>query len=161
MSLLQIVTLLFEALLGLFSAYTAYSLFSWTPPSIAKAREALHYPRWYWLLAGCMATIGALGLLVGLFLPVIGALRQIAIAGEFAAAIRMMQKPRRWMPLPTPCAEPTRRAAHLLWLPWPNPRPCARTDPRSRPGTASPLRSRLPWYPSPICYWVLLPEIHD
>jgi DoxX-like protein len=74
MSLLQIVRLLFEVLLGLFSAYAAYSLFASTPPSVVKAREALHYPRWYWVLAGCMATIGALGLLVGLFFPVIGAL---------------------------------------------------------------------------------------
>lgn len=74
MPLLQIVKLLFEALLGLFSAYTAYSLFTWTPPSIARAREALHYPRWYWLLAGWMAAIGALGLLVGLFFPIIGVL---------------------------------------------------------------------------------------
>ena len=86
MSLLQIVTLLFEALLGLFSAYTAYSLFAWTPPSIAKAREALHYPRWYWVLAGCMATIGALGLLVGLFFPVIGALAAAWMVAYFVVA---------------------------------------------------------------------------
>ena len=86
MSLLQIATLLFEALLGLFSAYTAYSLFAWTPPSLAKAREALHYPRWYWVLAGCVATIGALGLLVGLFLPVIGALAAAWMVAYFVVA---------------------------------------------------------------------------
>jgi len=86
MSLLQIVTLLFEALLGLFSAYTAYSLFAWTPASIAKAREALHYPRWYWVLAGYMATIGALGLLVGLFFPVIGALAAAWMIAYFVVA---------------------------------------------------------------------------
>jgi len=86
MSLLQIVTLLFEALLGLFSAYTAYSLFSWTPPSLAKAREALHYPRWYWVLAGCMATMGAIGLLVGLFFPVIGALAAAWMVAYFVVA---------------------------------------------------------------------------
>ena len=36
MSLLQIVTLLFEALLGLFTAYAAYSLFAWAPASIRQ-----------------------------------------------------------------------------------------------------------------------------
>ena len=86
MSLLQIVTLLFEALLGLFSAYAAYSLFAWTPASLAKAREALHYPRWYWVLAGCIATIGALGLLVGLFFPVIGALAAAWMVAYFVVA---------------------------------------------------------------------------
>ncbi len=87
MSLLQIVTLLFEALLGLFSAYAAYSLFAWTPPSLAKTREALHYPRWYWVLAGCMATIGALGLLVGLFVPVIGGLAAAWMVAYFVVAM--------------------------------------------------------------------------
>jgi DoxX-like protein len=86
MSLLQIVKLLFEALLGLFSAYAAYSLFAWTPPSVAKAREALHYPRWYWFLAGCMATIGAIGLLVGLFFPVIGELAAVWMVAYFVVA---------------------------------------------------------------------------
>ena len=86
MSLLQIVRLLFEALLGLFSAYTAYSLFSRTPASLAKAREALHYPHWYWFLAGCIASIGALGLLVGLFFPVIGALAAAWMVAYFVVA---------------------------------------------------------------------------
>ncbi len=86
MSLLLIVTLLFEALLGLFSAYAAYSLFAWTPASLAKAREALHYPRWYWALAGCIATIGTLGLLVGLFIPVIGALAAAWMVAYFVVA---------------------------------------------------------------------------
>ncbi len=86
MSLLQIAKLLFEALLGLFSAYAAYSLFTWTPPSVAKTREALHYPRWYWVLAGCMATVGALGLLVGLFFPVVGALAAAWMVAYFVVA---------------------------------------------------------------------------
>ncbi|HYK86680.1 MAG TPA: DoxX family protein [Ktedonobacteraceae bacterium] len=86
MSLLQIVTLLFEALLGLFSAYTAYTLFAWTPASLAKVREALHYPRWYWVLAGCLATIGTLGLMVGLFFSVIGALAAAWMVAYFVAA---------------------------------------------------------------------------
>ena len=86
MSLFQIITLLFEALLCLFTAYAAYSLFTWTPASIAKAREALHYPHWYWVLAGCMATIGAVGLLVGLFFPVIGVLAAAWMVAYFVVA---------------------------------------------------------------------------
>ena len=87
MSLLHIVTLLFEALLGLFSAYTAYSLFAQTPASLAKAREALHYPRWYWVLAGCIATIGAIGLLMGLFVSIIGALAAVWMVAYFVVAM--------------------------------------------------------------------------
>lgn len=45
MSILQIVTLVLEAILGLFTAYAAYSLFTSTPPSVAKMREAL------WMIA--------------------------------------------------------------------------------------------------------------
>jgi hypothetical protein len=75
MALLPNITLPLEALLGLLSAYAAYSLFTWTPASMAKAREALHSPRWYWMLAGCVATIGAIGLLVGLFFPPSGHVR--------------------------------------------------------------------------------------
>jgi hypothetical protein len=86
LSILQIVTLVLEAILGALSAYTAYTLFAWTPPSITKAREALHYPRWYWTLAGVMATIGALGLFVGLFVPVIGAAAALWMAAYFVVA---------------------------------------------------------------------------
>ena len=86
MSILHIVVLLLEVLLGLFSAYAAYSLFTWTPPSIAKAREALHYPRWYWILAGIMATIGAIGLFVGLVIPAVGAVAAAWMAVYFVVA---------------------------------------------------------------------------
>ncbi|HEU5374279.1 MAG TPA: DoxX family protein [Ktedonobacteraceae bacterium] len=86
MSLLRIVALLLEALLGLFSTYAAYSLFTGTPPSMARVREALHYPRWYWILAGCMATTGSLGLLVGLFFPVIGVLAATWMVAYFVVA---------------------------------------------------------------------------
>jgi hypothetical protein len=64
MSIGQIVALVLEGVLGLFIAYAA-----WTPPSITKARDELHYPRWWWVLAGVMATIGAAGLLTGLVVP--------------------------------------------------------------------------------------------
>lgn len=86
MSILHIVVLVLEVLLAVFSAYAAYSLFASTPPNIAKAREALHYPRWYWVLAGILATIGAIGLLVGLGFPVIGAAAAAWMAAYFVVA---------------------------------------------------------------------------
>jgi len=86
MSILHIVVLVLEVILAVFSAYAAYSLFAWTPPSIAKAREALHYPRWYWVLAGIMATIGAIGLFVGLVIPAVGAVAAAWMAVYFVVA---------------------------------------------------------------------------
>lgn len=83
----HIVTLVFEGVAGLFSAYAAYSLFTQTPPSVAKAREALHYPRWYWMLAGVVATIGAIGLLVGLAVPVVGAAAAVWMVAYFIVAM--------------------------------------------------------------------------
>jgi hypothetical protein len=41
---------------------------------MAKAREALRYPPWYWALAGCVAIIGAIELLLGLLIPGIAVL---------------------------------------------------------------------------------------
>lgn len=86
MSFLQIATLVVEALLGVLSAYAAYTLFAWTPPMITKARDALHYPRWYWVLAGIAATIGALGLFVGLWFPVVGAGAAVWMVAYFVVA---------------------------------------------------------------------------
>ncbi len=78
--------LIFEALMGLFTAYSAYSLFAWTPASIAKAREALHIGRWFWLLAGVVATFGAAGLFTGLAVPVVGALAALWMVAYFIVA---------------------------------------------------------------------------
>ena len=87
MTLLQIVTLVLEVLLALFSAYAAYSLFTWTPPAMASARDALHYPRWYWILAGCVAALGTLGLVVGLFFSAFGALAAAWMVAYFVVAM--------------------------------------------------------------------------
>ncbi len=87
MSIQHIATLVFEGLLGLFSAYAAYSLFTATPPSMAKARAALRYPRWYWVLAGCVASVGAIGLFVGLAIPVIGAAAAAWMVAYFVVAL--------------------------------------------------------------------------
>ncbi|HEU0026160.1 MAG TPA: DoxX family protein [Ktedonobacterales bacterium] len=71
MSIPHIAALALEALLGALMACAAYTLFAWKPASLAKLRDALHYPRWYWVLAGITATIGAIGLLVGLAIPLV------------------------------------------------------------------------------------------
>jgi DoxX-like protein len=86
LSVLQIVTLVLEALLGVFVVYAAYTLFAWTPPSVTKVRDALHYPRWYWVLAGIMATIGAIGLFAGLFISVVGAAAALWVVAYFVVA---------------------------------------------------------------------------
>jgi hypothetical protein len=53
---------------------------------ITKARDALHYPRAWWLLAGVVALIGAIGLLVGLFVPVVGAAAALWLDAYFIVA---------------------------------------------------------------------------
>lgn len=85
-NLIYIATLIFEGVFGLFTAYAAYSLFMWTPPAIAKAREAMGMPRWFWLLAGTVAVIGAGALFVGLVEPVIGALAALWMVAYFIVA---------------------------------------------------------------------------
>lgn len=84
--ILHIATLALEGLLGLFIAYAAYTLFAWTPPSLTKAREQLRYPRWYWVLAGVVAAVGALALLAGLAIPVVGALAAAWMVAYFVVA---------------------------------------------------------------------------
>lgn len=86
MSIGHIVVLVLEGILGVLFAYAAYTLFTWTPPSLTKAREELHYPRWWWVLAGIVATIGAAGLLVGLAIPEVGALAALWACAYFVVA---------------------------------------------------------------------------
>jgi DoxX-like protein len=75
-----------QALLGLFMAWAAYTLFAWTPEIVTKSRDALNYPRWYWVLAGVLAVISAITLLIGLFIPVLGAFGTLWTAAYFAIA---------------------------------------------------------------------------
>lgn len=86
MSIPHIVVLVFEAFLGVFCAYAAYSLFARTPPAAAKMREALGYPGWYWVLAGIMATIGAIGLFAGLGIPAVGVAAALWMVAYFVVA---------------------------------------------------------------------------
>lgn len=85
-SVTHIGALIFEGVFGLFTAYAAYSLFAWTPPAMAKTREELHLPRWFWILAGIVAAIGAAGLFTGLANPLVGALAAVWMVAYFVVA---------------------------------------------------------------------------
>jgi uncharacterized membrane protein YphA (DoxX/SURF4 family) len=86
MTILHIVALVFEGLLGVFSVYASYTLFAQKPESIAKQRAALHYPRWYWVLAGYLSAIGGIGLFVGLAIPAVGAIAAVWMIAYFVVA---------------------------------------------------------------------------
>lgn len=102
MSILAIVVLAFEGLMGLMSVYIAYSLFSQTPASVRKRRDALRYPRWYWVLAGVLALMGGVGLLVGLALPVIGAVAALWMGVYFVVAALTHVSRQDWVNLGAP-----------------------------------------------------------
>jgi DoxX-like family len=82
---LSIATLALEALLGLFTVFVVYAQAT-KMPAVVKPREKLHYPQWYWNLATVLATIGAVGLLVGLFVPLVGAAAALWMTAYFAVA---------------------------------------------------------------------------
>jgi len=113
----NIVVLLLEGLMGLFMAYTAYTLFAWTPPMITKARDALHYLRWWWVLAGCVATLGAIGLLVGLFIPTVGVIAIMWVIAYFVVATLSHLVRKDWVNFAQPLLF-LAIIAVLLWLRW-------------------------------------------
>ncbi len=84
-TVLSIVALVLEALLGAFTAYAAYGMFTGAP-MIAKIREKLQYPNWFWLLANIVAPIGAVGLFVGLGIPSVGAAAALWMVCYFIVA---------------------------------------------------------------------------
>ncbi len=86
MSVLHIVALVLEGLMGAFTAFAAYSMITSKPARLAKTREALNYPGWFWLLAKIVATIGAVGLFVGLVDPAVGAAAALWMVAYFIVA---------------------------------------------------------------------------
>lgn len=82
----KVVTVLFQALLGLFMGYVAYTLIAWTPKLVTDVRDALNFPRPFWVLAGGLAVISAVALLVGLFSPRIGAFAALWTVAYFVVA---------------------------------------------------------------------------
>jgi DoxX-like protein len=86
MSVLHLVTLVLEGLMGAVTAFAAYSLITGKPASIARAHEVLNYPGWFWFLAKIVATIGAVGLFVGLVYPLVGAAAAAWMVAYFIVA---------------------------------------------------------------------------
>lgn len=86
MSVLHIVALVLEGLMGALTAFAAYSMITSKPASIAKAHEALNYPGWFWLVAKMVATIGAVGLFAGLVYPAVGAAAALWMVAYFIVA---------------------------------------------------------------------------
>ncbi len=78
--------LVIEALLGLYMAFDAYSLLTMSVPIMTQPLLALHYPGWYLQLAGAIAALGALGLLVGLVIRPVGAAATLWMVCYFIVA---------------------------------------------------------------------------
>ena len=116
------ITLTLQALLGLFMVYTAYTLFAWTPEVVTQARDALDLPRWYWLLAGVLAAMSAIALLICLFIPVVGAFGALWTAVYFivASATHVFRADWANFYLPLIFFVPV---ALLVWLRWDDGKP--------------------------------------
>jgi uncharacterized membrane protein YphA (DoxX/SURF4 family) len=113
----NVATFILQAILGLLMAFAAYSLFARTPDFIAQQRDALNYPSWYWLLAGVMATISAIALLVGLFNATIGGFAALWTVAYFIIAALTHASRTDWANIAPPiiCLL---LAVLLLWLRW-------------------------------------------
>jgi hypothetical protein len=116
------IMLTLQALLGLFMLYTTYTLFAWTPEVITKSRDALNYPRWYWVLAGVLALISAVTLLVGLFIPVLGAFGALWTVAYFIVAIATHMLRADWANFYVPLIFLVPFAL-LAWLRWDDAKP--------------------------------------
>ncbi len=85
MAISQVATLSSEGLPGLRKVFVAYAQFP-TMPAIVKPRERLRSPQWHWNLATILATIAGVRLLVGLGVPLVGAIAVLWLAAYFAEA---------------------------------------------------------------------------
>lgn len=85
MSIQHLAALVLEAVFALFTMFVVYAQAT-RMPAIVKSREHLHYPQWYWNLSTVLAVLGALGLLVGLFIPVVGAAATLWMVAYFVVA---------------------------------------------------------------------------
>lgn len=65
--------------------YTVYLNFT-NSPMLVKAWTDSGMPRWYTRLAGVLGAIGALALLTGIFVPIVGALGLLWMVAYFVVA---------------------------------------------------------------------------
>ena len=122
----KVVVFILEALVALFMIYTAYTLFAWTPEVVTQARDALELPRWYWVLAGVLAVISAIALLIGLFIPVVGAFGALWTAVYFIVASATHLYRADWANFYVPLIFFV-PVALLVWLRWDDGKPLRAT----------------------------------
>ncbi|HEX9038388.1 MAG TPA: DoxX family protein [Ktedonobacterales bacterium] len=84
-TVVSIGALALEGLLGLFMVYAVYLNFT-NSPLLVKSWTESGMPRWYTRLAGVLGAIGALALLVGVFIPTVGALALLWMVAYFIVA---------------------------------------------------------------------------
>ncbi|MDA2811402.1 DoxX family protein [Nocardiopsis sp. RSe5-2] len=104
------VTLLAAAMVG-FSAVVLYRGVDW----IAHSMEIYGVPRSWWPWLSAAKAAGALGLLVGLFVPAIGAAAGIGLVLYFIGAEITVLRARRYSHIPAPLLYLAPVAASL-WL---------------------------------------------
>ncbi|MGW1767039.1 DoxX family protein [Streptomyces sp. NPDC002073] len=92
-----VVTVIAAAMAG-FSAYAALSRAQWVIDSFIAYRV----PQAWWMPLGLAKAAGAVGLLVGLFVPVIGILAAIGLILYFAGAVITVIRARSYGHIPFP-----------------------------------------------------------
>ncbi|MEU8105746.1 DoxX family protein [Nonomuraea muscovyensis] len=92
-----VVTLLAAAWVG-FSAWSVFARATWVVEPLADYRV----PRSWWPWLGTAKAAGALGMVAGLFVPVIGVLAGIGLVLYFAGAVVTVLRARAYGHLPFP-----------------------------------------------------------
>ena len=92
-----VVTILAAALVG-YSAAAVFVRATW----VVQALTAYGVPRSWWRWLGAAKAAGAAGLLVGLVVPVIGLMAEIALVLYFAGAVATVVRARYYAHIPYP-----------------------------------------------------------
>lgn len=83
------------------SGFSGYSLLS-RAPWVVEAMEEYKVPRTWWTPLGAAKVAGALGLLIGLFVPVIGIAAGIGLVLYYAGAVITVIRARSYKHVPFP-----------------------------------------------------------
>ncbi|AYV28360.1 DoxX family protein [Streptomyces sp. CJ_13] len=92
-----VVTVLAAAMSG----FSGYSLLS-RAPWVVEAMTEYRVPRSWWTRLGAAKAAGAAGLLLGLFVPVIGAVAAVALVLYFTGAVITVVRARSYAHIPFP-----------------------------------------------------------
>lgn len=83
------------------SGFSGYSLLS-RAPWVVEAMEEYRVPRGWWTALGAAKAAGAVGLLTGLFVPVIGIAAGIGLVLYYAGAVITVIRARSYKHVPFP-----------------------------------------------------------